>query len=98
MPNGPYIVDFARLCQKLILEIDGGQHSGNEQDLIREQKLKDEGFKVLRFWNNDVLKRTDVVLEIVMTALKNDPRNSPSPGVLRAPPSPPTGEGKRAQD
>jgi len=97
VPIGPYIVDFACLSQKLVLEIDGGQHAGNEADLVREQKLRDEGFKVLRFWNNDVLKRTDTVLELVMAALKDDQQNSPSPGALRAPPSPRWGEGKRVR-
>jgi very-short-patch-repair endonuclease len=59
-------------------------------------KLRDEGFRVLRFWNNDVLKRTDTVLELVLAALKDDQQNSSSPGALRAPPSPRRGEGKRA--
>jgi len=94
VPISPYIVDFACLSQKLILEIDGGQHADNEADRVREQKLREKGFKVLRFWNNDVLKRTDTVLELVMAALKDDQQNSPFPG---APPSPQRGEGKRAR-
>jgi very-short-patch-repair endonuclease len=95
-PIGPYIVDFACLSRKLVLEIDGGQHAGNEADLIREQKLREEGFKVLRFWNNDVLKRTDTVLELVMAALKDD-QGSPSPGALPRATLSPRGEGKRAR-
>src|ERR1043165_2895904 len=71
VPIGPYIVDFACLSQKLILEIDGGQHADNKADRAREQKLREQGFRVLRFWNNDVLKRTDTVLEIVVSALKD---------------------------
>ena len=97
VPIGPYIVDFACLSQKLILEIDGGQHSENEADRLRDQKLREEGFKVLRFWNNDVLKRTDTVLELIMAELQGIRRDSPSPGALRAPPSPLRGEGKRAR-
>jgi very-short-patch-repair endonuclease len=97
VPIGPYIVDFACLGHKLILEIDGGQHAENEADQIREQRLREEGFKVLRFWNNDVLRRTDAVLEMVMAALKDDQQISPSPGALRAPPSPLRGEGESAR-
>ena len=97
VPIGPYVVDFACLSRKLILEIDGGQHAENEADRIREQRLQEEGFKVLRFWNNDVLRQTETVLEFVMAALKDRPQTSPSPGALRAPPSPLRGEGKRAR-
>jgi very-short-patch-repair endonuclease len=97
VPIGPYIVDFACLSRKLVLEIDGGQHADNEADRVREEKLREEGFKVLRFWNNDVLKRTDTVLEVVLAALKDDRQNFPSPGALRAPPSPQRGEGKRVR-
>src|ERR1043166_6101362 len=61
VPVGPYVVDFACMNQKLVLEIDGGQHAENEKDRIRDQRLNDLGFRVLRFWNNDVLSRTDVV-------------------------------------
>jgi very-short-patch-repair endonuclease len=94
VPVGSYVVDFACLSQKLILEIDGGQHADNEADCLRDQRLNELGFEVLRFWNNDVLKRTDTVLELVMAALKGNRQISPSPGALRAPPSPLRGEGK----
>jgi len=97
VPIGPYIVDFACLSRKLVLEIDGGQHADNEADRVREQRLREEGFQVLRFWNNDVLKRTDTILELVLAALKQDHQSSPSPGALRAPPSPRWGEGKQAR-
>jgi len=97
VPVGPYIVDFACLSQKLVLEIDGGQHAENDADCVRDRHLTELGFKVLRFWNSDVLKRTDTVLEMVMTALKYDQETCPSPGALRAPPSPLRGEGKSAR-
>jgi very-short-patch-repair endonuclease len=95
VPVGPYVVDFACLSRKLILEVDGGQHAEIASDRIRDEQLRAQGFTVLRFWNNDVLKRTDTVLELVMAALKD--QTSPSPGALRAPPSPQRGEGKSAR-
>jgi very-short-patch-repair endonuclease len=93
VPIGPYVADFACLNRRLVLEIDGGQHAESETDCLRDQRLREAGFKVLRFWNNDVLARTDTVLELIMDALKDE--GSPSPGALRAPPSPQRERGKR---
>ena len=89
VPIGPYIVDFACLARKLVIEVDGGQHSDNADDRTRDSYLVSEGFRVLRFWNNDVLKNTSGVLEVILAELA-----IPSPGALRAPPSPLRGEGK----
>jgi len=61
-PVGRYIVDFICLECHLILEADGGQHMG-EVDAERDAWLQSKGFTVLRFWNNDILARTDEVLE-----------------------------------
>jgi hypothetical protein len=72
------------------IEVDGGQHVESERDAARDDYLRREGFRVLRFWNNDVLRNTDGVLETIMSALV------PSPGALRAPPSPLRGEGKES--
>ena len=90
VPIGPYVVDFACLGRRLVVEVDGGQHAENSRDALRDAYLKDEGFRVLRFWNNDVLKNTQVVLEIILNELE-----TPSPGALRAPPSPASGRGER---
>ncbi len=89
VPIGPYIVDFACLNRKLILEVDGGQHAESLSDKRRDAWLKMQGFEVLRFWNNDVLKNTEAVLELIFVTLEE----RPSPGALRAPPSPRRGEG-----
>ena len=97
VPIRPYIVDFACLGRRLILEIDGGQHAENEADRIRDQRLPEEGFNVLRFWNSDVLRRTDTVLELILAELESKSEDSPSPGALRAPPSPLRGEGKQVR-
>jgi very-short-patch-repair endonuclease len=91
VPIDPYIVDFACLGRKLVIEVDGGQHAENRNDQIRDRYLRDKGFRVLRFWNTDVLTNTEGVLEVILSALVTDP----SPGALRAPPSPrKRGEGK----
>jgi very-short-patch-repair endonuclease len=74
VPIGPYIVDFACLNRNLVLEIDGGQHADSERDRSRDQWLQAQGFHVLRFWNNDVLRQTDSVLEVIMNSL-----NAPEP-------------------
>jgi len=84
------VVDFACLNRKLVLEIDGGQHARNAKDRKRDAWLRTQGFEVKRFWNNDVLRDTNAVLDLIVMALEE----RPSPGALRAPPSPRRGEGK----
>jgi very-short-patch-repair endonuclease len=94
VPIGAYVVDFACLNRKLIVEVDGSQHAASARDAKRDAWLKAHGFEIMRFWNNDVLQNTDGVLELIVIALNE----RPSPGALRAPPSPQGGEGKcRAQ-
>src|SRR5262249_4657539 len=73
IPIGPYVVDFACLGRKLIIEVDGGQHADNRNDIARDDYLKSEGFRVLRFWNNNVLRDTDAVLELILNALLEAP-------------------------
>jgi very-short-patch-repair endonuclease len=63
-PIGRFIVDFVSFEKKVIVEVDGGQHS-EEADKEREQWLRSQGFKVLRFWNNEVLENTEGVLEVI---------------------------------
>lgn len=64
-PFGRYVVDFVCYEKHLIIEVDGGQHALSENDAARDQWLKKQGFRVLRFWNNDVLRNTDAVLEVI---------------------------------
>ena len=76
-PIGPYIVDFVCLEKKIIVEVDGGQHALNMgADTIREDSLKKKGYKTLRFWNHDVLRDTNSVLERILDGLKG---KTPSP-------------------
>jgi len=60
VPMGPYVVDFACLKARLVIEVDGGQHAeALERDDRRTAWLEARGFRVLRFWNTDVLQRTE---------------------------------------
>ena len=70
VPIGTYIVDFVCLEKRLIIELDGSQHFDNQKyDIERTDWLNAHGFKVLRFWNNDVLQQTTSVIEVIMDAL-----------------------------
>jgi very-short-patch-repair endonuclease len=71
-PVGPFIADFVCLEARLVIEIDGGQHASDEAayDARRDAWLRAEGFRILRFWNNDVLKNFSGVLERAAEALR----------------------------
>ena len=80
LPIGPYIVDFACIQARLIVELDGGQHvSAGVADTTRTAHLQSRGYRVLRFWNNDVLTRTDAVMMAIHAALADGPHPNPSP-------------------
>lgn len=69
-PLGPYIVDFVCIEKKLIIEVDGGQHDEKRfYDINRYKLVKEKGFRVLRFWNNEVLRDIDIVKEVIASAL-----------------------------
>jgi very-short-patch-repair endonuclease len=99
LPLGPYIVDFVCLEARLVIEVDGGQHLGSAEDKIREAWLASEGFRVLRFWNDEVLKTPKDVLERVWDALHPHPAPAPSreqvdKSLRGLSPSPSRGEGR----
>jgi very-short-patch-repair endonuclease len=79
-PLGNYIVDFVCLEKRLVIEVDGGQHAqeGNH-DAERDAWLRAQGFTILRFWNNDVLKNIDGVMEMIVKSLQSTPYLNPSP-------------------
>jgi very-short-patch-repair endonuclease len=75
---GQFIVDFVCLERKIIIELDGGHHaSQKERDNERDSWLESEGYKVLRFWNNELFENTDGVMNNIMDACINSP--SPQP-------------------
>jgi very-short-patch-repair endonuclease len=66
---GPYIVDFVCLDARLIIELDGGQHADSARDARRDSWLRQQGFTILRFWNNDVFSNLPGVLEVISASL-----------------------------
>jgi len=68
-PIGPYVADFACTRWHLIVEADGGQHAGNAADAARTACLERAGWRVVRFWNNDILRNTDGAIEAILRAL-----------------------------
>ena len=87
---GPYIVDFVCFGKMVVIEIDGGQHALQiQKDACRTGDLESRGFRVMRFWNHEVLADTDSVLNTILTELVNSPS---SPALL------PQGEGSRLTD
>lgn len=90
-PIPPYTVDFACVAASLAIEIDGGQHAESRRDASRDAYLRQRGWTILRFWNNDVLTNTDGVLATIADALGS--RTTPSPSLPRA-----AGEGATSPD
>ena len=78
MPVGPFICDFLCRERRLIVELDGGQHAENRQDRRRTAYFEQEGYRVIRFWNNDVLGNVEGVLQSIRSTLKTDPPPTPS--------------------
>ncbi len=70
VPFGPYILDFVCFEQKIVVEVDGGQHAESESDKLRDARLEGEGFRVIRYWNNDVLKNPHGVLTDLLMRLE----------------------------
>ncbi|MBI3919671.1 MAG: endonuclease domain-containing protein [Betaproteobacteria bacterium] len=79
-PFGDYIIDFVCLTAMLAVEVDGGQHGERKlEDAARTECLERAGFRVLRFWNNEVLRDTEAVTEAIWSALRTPPPSRPSP-------------------
>jgi len=81
---GPYVADFVCLEHRLIIEADGGQHAESKSDGRRTAFLETKGYRVLRFWNNDILSNLDGVAQVIATELltphpARTSRESPSP-------------------
>jgi very-short-patch-repair endonuclease len=73
VPIGPFIADFASIEHRLVVELDGGQHADSATDVRRDRFLKSEGWRVLRVWNNEVMRNREGVLEAIHSALALTP-------------------------
>ena len=71
MPVGKYVADFVCVEAGLIVELDGSQHAESETDSIRGAELKARGFRVLRFWNDDVLKDLNGVCDTIIAHVRD---------------------------
>jgi very-short-patch-repair endonuclease len=95
IPFGPYVADFVCREQKLVVEVDGSQHAQPGLDQARDAFLHGHGYSVLRFWNDEVLREREAVLETILSALEG--RLSPSPDLRFASATlSPRGEGTEA--
>jgi very-short-patch-repair endonuclease len=80
LPVAGFVVDFACLETRLIVELDGGQHADrSDYDERRTAILGKSGFRVLRFWNDDVLTKLEAVLEEILRQSEAPPSPQPSP-------------------
>jgi very-short-patch-repair endonuclease len=75
---GYYVVDFLCPEKRLVVELDGGQHSP-ERDAARTAKLNEAGYRVIRFWNNDALGNTGAVLEAILMEAQSLPSRFKGP-------------------
>ena len=73
VPIGPFIADFASIEHRLVVELDGGQHANSETDVRRDRFLKADGWRVMRFWNNELMTNREGVLEAIQDALALTP-------------------------
>jgi very-short-patch-repair endonuclease len=89
-PIGPYVVDFICREARLIIEVDGGQHCDNQQDRARDRWLMQHNYRVMRFWNHEVLANTAGVLEVIAAAVRAE--SPPHPTVFDGRPLPASGE------
>jgi very-short-patch-repair endonuclease len=71
-PIGPYVVDFACIRRQIVIELDGGQHAESTENVGRTAWLQSQGWRVIRFWNNDVLSNTSGVTETILRALEEN--------------------------
>ena len=78
-PIPPYIVDFACIAAHLIVEADGGHHNLAGEHDRRDRYIERKGWRILRFWNNDIRENLDGVMQTIAEALRAAPPPQPSP-------------------
>ena len=79
VPLDFYIADFVCFAERLIVELDGGQHAESTSDPRRDAYLRAQGFRVLRIWNNDLFTNEEGVAELILSTLRSPPLPNPSP-------------------
>ena len=82
VPIGPFVADFCCHAHRLVIELDGGQHSEDSaaaRDARRDRYLRDHGYRVLRFWNAQVFTEPDSVIDTIAAPLAGPPRPTPTP-------------------
>jgi very-short-patch-repair endonuclease len=79
VPIDFYIADFLCFAERVIIELDGGQHAESASDARRDSYLKAQGFRVVRIWNNDLFTNEEGVAETILSALQSPPLPNPSP-------------------
>ena len=97
---GPYVADFAWLSARIVVELDGGQHAEEQaaHDRVRDAWLRERGFRVLRFWNSDLIESLDGVVEAIFHEIRAE-LNRPHPTrSSRAGHPPREGEGRARGD
>jgi len=85
-PLGPFVLDFVCIEHRLVIEADGGQHADNTNDQRRTRWLENRGWRIIRFWNNEILSNTEGVAEAILRALNSE--NPWLDGRSQQPPSP----------
>ena len=79
VPTGPFICDFVARSLKLVVEVDGGQYGWQSgEDAARTRYLESQGYRVIRFWNSDVLERLEGVVAEIATVIATLPSPNPS--------------------
>jgi very-short-patch-repair endonuclease len=78
-PVGPYVVDFVCREKRLVVEVDGGQHAENRGDAVRDRWLTEDRYRILRFWNNEVMENIEGVWDTIFAAASAAPPPHPDP-------------------
>jgi very-short-patch-repair endonuclease len=80
VPFGSFILDFVCHERMLVIEVDGSQHAESKRDITRDRWLASKGYRVLRFWNSDVLQNREGVLQTILNAAREvTPLPNPPP-------------------
>ncbi len=66
VPVGPYIVDFVCFHRRLVVELDGSQHADNPYDEVRDRWFESQGFRVVRFWNSQVIENPEGIADMIL--------------------------------